>query len=49
MDIRDTPEGAALRREVRAYVNAASSTIAGGTQEIQRNVIAQRGLGLRRG
>lgn len=32
----------------RHYLNAASSTIAGGTSEVQRNVIAQRGLGLPR-
>jgi len=32
----------------RAYVNSVGLTIAGGTSEIQRNIIAQRGLGMPR-
>ena len=32
----------------RAYVNSVGQTLAGGTSEIQRNIIAQRGLGMPR-
>ncbi len=41
--------GMAASRFSYGYVNAVSATIAGGTSEIQRGIIATRGLGLPRG
>ncbi len=45
---RDTDYSPARAQFARSYVSSVSSTIAGGTSEIQRNIIAQRGLGMPR-
>jgi alkylation response protein AidB-like acyl-CoA dehydrogenase len=45
----DDPRAPMAGRYTRGYVTSVSSTIAAGTSEIQRNVIATRGLGLPRG
>jgi alkylation response protein AidB-like acyl-CoA dehydrogenase len=46
---RGDPHAPLGGRLARAYLAASSSTIGGGTSEIQRNIIATRGLGLPRG
>ncbi len=49
-NVFDTARSEAQRgRIARDYLSSVSSTIAGGTSEIQRNIIATRGLGLPRG
>ena len=48
LDNRDD-ERALGGRIARFYMHATSSTIGGGTSEIQRNIIATRGLQMPRG
>jgi alkylation response protein AidB-like acyl-CoA dehydrogenase len=47
--LRDTPYTIMNGRLPSMYLYGTTSTIGGGTSEIQRNIIAQRGLGLPRG
>lgn len=48
MDAAACREGTLAESVRQGYLNAVSRTIAGGTSEIQRNIIATRGLGLPR-
>ncbi|MCI0850032.1 MAG: acyl-CoA dehydrogenase family protein [Chloroflexi bacterium] len=45
----DSPHARLAGRFERAYITTVGATIAAGTSEIQRNIIATRGLGLPRG
>ncbi|MEX1253072.1 MAG: acyl-CoA dehydrogenase family protein [Dehalococcoidia bacterium] len=46
--LRDSPHSQMNGRMPNMYMYATTSTVGGGTSEIQRNIIAQRGLGMPR-
>jgi alkylation response protein AidB-like acyl-CoA dehydrogenase len=46
--LRDDPRSPSDRHWVKQYLGDRSMTIAGGTSEVQRNIVAQRILGLPR-
>ena len=46
--LRDSPHTAMNGRMPSMYLYATTSTVGGGTSEVQRNIIAQRGLGMPR-
>jgi 3-oxocholest-4-en-26-oyl-CoA dehydrogenase alpha subunit len=48
MDGQAHPSGSALERWTYGFLRAVANTVEGGTSEIQRNVIATRGLGMPR-
>ena len=47
--LKESPHTKMNGRMPSMYLYATTSTIGGGTSEVQRNIIAQRGLGLPRG